>query len=336
MWDLTTGKDLVTFKNHKFSPVAAVLSPDGKRVASVDRETLRVWDAETGRETFTRPARDDGHKRQRVAFSPNGTLLAYYASDSYAHVYSLSIARYVASVCPPLGQLPVIARVPGYYAYDNVAEVKVCDARTGQIVLGIKLPAGQESGTGLAFSPDGVRLAIGRSKGGPRLVDVASGKDVLELRDDSIDGLDFLSASAGGLSFSADGTRLAGESVSGGKIKVWDLNTGEETLALEGRAPVFSSEGNRLALLTNGGPIPVRILEAPLKLDEWRSSWRASAGNRALLWHRAEAGASVQANGWFAAAFHLDRVIEADPPQAKLFWERGVAQFNLSGSAEVF
>src|SRR5206468_2805172 len=40
--------DLLTLKTGPTSSVA--YSPDGKRLASVDRETLKVWDAQTGQE----------------------------------------------------------------------------------------------------------------------------------------------------------------------------------------------------------------------------------------------------------------------------------------------
>jgi eukaryotic-like serine/threonine-protein kinase len=66
---------------------------------------------------------------------------------------------------------------------------------------------------GLAFSPDGSRLATGCSDNTIRIWDIATGKDVCELRGHQ--------AYVHAVTFSPDGTRLA--SASGDlTVRIWD------------------------------------------------------------------------------------------------------------------
>jgi WD40 repeat protein len=64
----------MTLEGHKNSVVACAFSPDGRRIVSGSRDnTLRLWDAETGKELMTL----EGHKNpvDACAFSPDGSRI---------------------------------------------------------------------------------------------------------------------------------------------------------------------------------------------------------------------------------------------------------------------
>ena len=64
-------------------------SPDGKRIVSSSYDnTLKIWDAHTGQETFTLK----GHKREVVSvnFSPDGKRIVSGCVDNTLKVWDIS------------------------------------------------------------------------------------------------------------------------------------------------------------------------------------------------------------------------------------------------------
>jgi WD40 repeat protein len=133
VWDPTTGQEVRSFQVHSKepSPSAAVISPDGKRLATagVSDKTVKVWDTATGKEerTFRGSA-----PFVSMSFSPDGKRLA--------------------------GAAPL--------KFTPVCEVKLWDLQTGQEVFSVKREFRSYHGewpepySGLAFSVDGNRLAL--------------------------------------------------------------------------------------------------------------------------------------------------------------------------------
>jgi WD40 repeat protein len=145
-----------------------------------------------------------------VAFSPDGTR--------------------IASPCDTTAD----PRNPG-----TPGEVKVWDAHTGQRLLEFKRQGG--IGFGLAFSPDGKRLASADRT--VRVWDAQTGQQLLALK--GYTGWLF------SVAFSPDGKRLA-SGTHDKTVKVWDAQTGQEVLTLKGHTSqvfsvAFSPDGKRLA-----------------------------------------------------------------------------------------
>jgi WD40 repeat protein len=115
----------------------------------------------------------------------------------------------------------------------------------------LTLKAHTNSGTKIAFAPDGRRLAWA-SRDGVKVWDVTTGQETLTLKGHTNPVF--------GLAFSPDGRRLA--SASGGadprtnqpgQVIVWDTANGQETLTLKGHTGsaygvAFSPDGKRLAV----------------------------------------------------------------------------------------
>jgi len=79
LWDVATGKELVTFQGHTLGVYAVAFSPDGKTLASgsgwIEPEEVKLWDVATGKTLATIKGKPDDVV-STVAFSPDGKTLA--------------------------------------------------------------------------------------------------------------------------------------------------------------------------------------------------------------------------------------------------------------------
>jgi WD40 repeat protein/tRNA A-37 threonylcarbamoyl transferase component Bud32 len=103
--------------------------------------------------------------------------------------------------------------------------------------------------SGVAFNPDGKRLASAVHDGTVKVWDAQTGQELLTLK-----------GAAGTVAFSPDGKRLATGCLLWGKVpvRVWDARTGQELLSLNGggMCVAFSPDGKRLAS-DGGGAVKV-------------------------------------------------------------------------------
>jgi WD40 repeat protein len=217
VWDAQTGQEQLILRGHAREVGSVAFSPDGRRIASGSGDTVKVWEAQTGQEQLTLKEHT-GYVRS-VAFSPDGKRLVSGGGNQ------LSADR-------------------------RWGEVKVWDAETGQELLTLK--GHTDLVNSVAFSPDGRRIASGSQDKTVRVWDAQTGQEQLSLKADT--------ASVMSVAFSPDGKRL----VSGGylfapkwgpvrlgKIQVWDVQTGQEALSLEGdvhfvNSVAFSADGNHI------------------------------------------------------------------------------------------
>jgi WD40 repeat protein/tRNA A-37 threonylcarbamoyl transferase component Bud32 len=253
VWDVRTGRLVLTLSGHSDQAAAVTFSPDGTHLASGGSDqTVRVWDAATGQEVVCHK----GHKGPvtNVAFSPDGQRLASRSADGTVKVWR-------ATADPRADCLAGHTRM--------IAEVKVSpDGRTlassscdGTIRLwdlatrrpGLSLPAHPSGVECVAFSPDGKRLASGGKDGLIKVWDVSTSKEVLSWTGHA--------APVWSVAFSPDGTRLASvgcayEDKQGrlfpGEARLWDARTGEVLFTLRGDwhgfiCLAFSPDGKRLA-----------------------------------------------------------------------------------------
>jgi WD40 repeat protein/serine/threonine protein kinase len=209
VWDAQTGQKLYSVTGLNGGGLSVAFGPDGKRLASAGNGWLKMSDAQTGQKLLDFKVRDrNSHPGFRLAFSPDGKRLAS-GSSTYDRAKN---------------------------AYTSV-EVKVSDAQTGQEFLSLKGHTALVGG--LAFSPDGKRLASSSLDKTVRLWDAQTGQELFTLK-----------GGAYSVAFSPDGKRLA----SGGDntVTVWDAQTGQELLSLQGHTGwvggiAFSPDGKRLA-----------------------------------------------------------------------------------------
>ncbi len=182
----------------------AAFSPDGRRLATADENaTIGVFDVETGQRLQTLR----GHEKPvfAVAFHPDGRRLASTSADRTVKVWDLAAGQATHT-----------------------------HAGSAGIFLG--------GAYGVAFSPDGCRLAAGQAQS-LKVWDVASGQLVFSGPGHK--------AQVTAVAFSPDGRLLASGSF-GGDLHLWDARTGEPIREIQAHefplaAVAFHPDGRRLA-----------------------------------------------------------------------------------------
>jgi WD40 repeat protein len=189
---------------------------------------------------------------QRVAFSPNGRMLASGSKDGTVKLWDAARGRELATLpglkdevrivdISPDGKL--LATGSGSWEQPGLpGEVKLWSLTTRREVAAL----GRHSAAinAVMFSPDGKMLATSSEDNTVRLWDVAGRKQIATLRGSS-DGVN-------SVAFSPDGRLLAGGS-GDSTLQVWRVATRQEVAHVEGerRSPIlsvaFSPDGQTLA-----------------------------------------------------------------------------------------
>jgi WD40 repeat protein len=159
VWDLATGKALVTFKGHADRVNGVAYSPDGQWLASAGRDgKVQIWDAATGKERHTLT----GHAGAvvSVAFSPSGRRLASASLKGVrggeVKVWDVDTGRLLRTFRGHRGGVYSVAFHPDGRVLASAGEdrhVRLWDAATGQELLA--LPGHYYTIFRLAFSPEG-------------------------------------------------------------------------------------------------------------------------------------------------------------------------------------
>jgi WD40 repeat protein len=226
VWEVATGRRLVTLTGRRTLIHAVALSPDGSRLASASEDrTVKVWDVRTGQEV--RSFRGHLGPAWGVAFSPDGTRLASASDDRTVRVWDVADPE-VLTLRGHDGAVHGLAFSPDGQRLASASgdtTVKVWEARTGRELL--TLGKHLDSVDSVAFSPDGQRLASTTAGGLVNVWSAGTGRRLfsLDLRGDVT------------VAFSPDSQRLAvgivGTPEDG--LKVWAVPSGKPVLDFKRR-----------------------------------------------------------------------------------------------------
>ena len=294
VWEMVSGKELLTLKGHSlrvqwvadspddvraeaFTPDDVhwvAFSPDGQRIAASGGPEVKVWDAASGKELLV--MKKERAEMLSVAFSPDGRRIVTGSYDGVATVWDAASGQPPLSLQGHTGPISNVAFSPNsqqiFTASPRTGMVKVWETASGQQLLSLVAPDNRC----VAFSLDGQRILTGNVWGALQVWDAASGKELLN------------AATHGGpiraVAFSPDGQRIVTCGVDM-VAKIWDAASGGHRFSLKGHGDAmgsvaFSPDSQRI--VTGGGDMTAKV-------------WKADRGAEALTFF----------GGW-AASFSPD------------------------------
>jgi WD40 repeat protein len=177
LWDLPSGKELRTVREHASRVLSVAYSPDGSRIASADSAgTILLWDPSTG--GVLRRFQGSTNGVLALAFHPDGRRLAAPTSGSTITVWDpesgRELRRFAGHDRDPLS----LAFSPDGRALASGGgdkTVRLWDVASGRLLHTIK--GHSQEVRGLAFAADGRRLASAGADGTAKLWDPLVGQD---------------------------------------------------------------------------------------------------------------------------------------------------------------
>jgi WD40 repeat protein len=228
---------LATLQGHKNSVSSVAFSPDGKMLASADRDgTVKLWDMSTRQELATLQHKNSVYS---VAFSSDGKMLASADRDKTVKLWDISTRQ----------ELATLHHKDFVYSIAFSPDGKTLASATSNAVTLWDISTRQELATlhhkdfvySVAFSPDGKTLASAGFDKTVKLWDIGTRQQLATLQHKE---------SVKSVVFSPDGKTLA--SANSYVVTLWDISTWQEPVTLTGHksyvnSVAFSPDGKTLA-----------------------------------------------------------------------------------------
>ncbi|MDE0504016.1 MAG: cohesin domain-containing protein, partial [Candidatus Poribacteria bacterium] len=300
IWDTESGEQIGMITGHGRPIRGAAFSPDSKLIAGFVGREMALWNADTGERSSK--LSEIRSKASAAAFSPTGGLIAL-GGVGEVHLWDLNADAPVRTLIGLPNKVRWLAFSPDgslIAGADTSRQpvVGLWNARTGRLLHLFHSPVGTI--TSLAFSWDGITLAIAIRYGSVRLFDVRTGelqrywkefdKEVVSAAF-SRDRRTFAIATADelilwnaitwkrvrtirfetndeiGIDFNPTGEWIAGE-VAFRTIRIWNTATGAPLRTITGHQSritnvAFSPDGGTLASASWDGTILVWQLASP-------------------------------------------------------------------------
>jgi WD40 repeat protein len=246
---VATGGELLTVHVNG-QPQVLDFSPDGKRFAVNELQSVRIVDIASGQDVM-KLVGHTGLVENGLQFNADGTQLVTAAGDGTSRIWDAASGQSLLTVFGNDARIKSAAFSPDGMRLATLSQKSVqtwAIAPTDTREL-LAVTAAVDCDCMLAFSPDGLQLAVFGGDNTIKILESNSGQTRLTLPDPGNQGR--------GLAFSPNGKRLATAGADN-KAHVWDLTPGKEVMALVGHsAPVdrviFNPDGTQLATIDRNG-----------------------------------------------------------------------------------
>jgi len=306
LWDVSSGSEIATLRDHTSDTLGAAFSHDGRYIATASLDgTARLWSGVSGKARHLLGSETIGlaipvvgaryrDHAMNCTFSPDDKLLAAISIQNAIRVWDVEDSSEFAVIRGHQGLVERVAFSPDggrllTASHDGTARLWDIDGVLTTTLRHLSPP------TFVAFSPDGTRVITVDSVA--HIWDVATGREIYTL--DSNGGPARYAA------FSPDG-RLVATASWGGSVVIWSVENGREIIRLagDGTAVVhveFSPRGDlltstsidgtaRLLNVSTGAEVAVLTTNGSLRKTLFSPDgdlvMTALADNTARLWKR--------------------------------------------------
>ena len=238
IFDTKSGKELLSFKQHRDRILSVKFSRDGERMAtgSYDRTAI-VWNARTGK--VQHQLKGHNGAVMSVAFSPAGKTLASASIDRTIILWDLATGEEARTLHGHGSWVNSVAFTPDgkrLVSGSSDGSVKVWSVETGKTL--VTLPATNAEVRSIAVSADGQLIAAGNRYGNIKVWETKNWKMLFDFQGHRGD--------VWSVAFSPDSKTLAsgnGDWNRGGLVKLWTLKTGVKSAFAPsaGRIPMIQS-----------------------------------------------------------------------------------------------
>jgi hypothetical protein len=255
LWEVSTGREIRTFRGDDSNVTAVAYSPDGRLALSGSTDgTVKLWDMITGK--GRRMLKGHSAAVTAVAFSPDNRLALTGSKDQTCRLWDLATGKELKIFRGHTHWVNAVVFAPnGRYVLSGSSDstLKLWEVASGRSVH--TFDNAEEWVLSIAVSPDGRYVLAGGWQ------DIALWETATRRKVRSFKGH---TGNITSLGVSSDGDRIVSGSDDHG-IKLWNARTGEEILSFEGHldevhAVAFSRDDRYV--LSGGADMTTRIWNA--------------------------------------------------------------------------